>query len=306
MVDQRLPIVDSDDGIWGDILRQYLMKEHYNDDTNNTVNGGHKTITIRAGTASANSAPLKFTSGTLLSTPEAGAIEFLTDTLYFTDTSGPTRKVVATYPVSGGAEGDIYYRNSGGAFTRLAIGGADDLLSVSSGVPAWTTSLSGISIDAANNTVTNLDVADFAASAIVTEGEGISSNDNDSTLPTSAAVKDYVDNNAGGLTWVEVTGTSQSAADNSGYITNNAGLVTVTIPTTAAVGDTVRIVGKGAGGWRIAQNASETIHFGNLSTTTGTGGRLDSTNRYDSVELVCITANTDWAVASSIGNIGVT
>jgi hypothetical protein len=38
-----------------------------------------------------------------------------------------------------------------------------------------------------------LTVAKFAASAIVTEGEGIASNDNDTTIPTSAAVKDYVD-----------------------------------------------------------------------------------------------------------------
>ena len=38
-----------------------------------------------------------------------------------------------------------------------------------------------------------LTVAKFAASAIVTEAEGISSNDNDTTIPTSAAVKDYVD-----------------------------------------------------------------------------------------------------------------
>ena len=78
---QRLPIVDSDDGVWGDILRQYLMKEHYNDDTDNSVNGGHKTITVQAGTATAGTAPIKLTSGTLLTTPEAGAIEFLTDTL---------------------------------------------------------------------------------------------------------------------------------------------------------------------------------------------------------------------------------
>lgn len=45
--------------------------------------------------------------------------------------------------------------------------------------------------------VTNIDTTNFNATAIVTETEGISSNDNDTTLPTSAAVKDYVDNNAG-------------------------------------------------------------------------------------------------------------
>lgn len=43
------------------------------------------------------------------------------------------------------------------------------------------------------NSLSNVEVADFAGSAIVTESEGIGSNDNDTTLPTSAAVKDYVD-----------------------------------------------------------------------------------------------------------------
>ncbi len=107
----------------------------------------------------------------------------------------------------------------------------------------------------------------------------------------------------GGITWSEVTGTSQSAAVNSGYICNNAGLVTVTLPTTAAVGDVVRISGKGAGGWLVAQNASEIIHFGNVDTTTGVGGSLASTHRRDAVELVCVVADTEWNVLSSLGNI---
>jgi len=38
-----------------------------------------------------------------------------------------------------------------------------------------------------------LDVANFNAAAIVTEAEGIENNDNDTTLPTSAAVKAYAD-----------------------------------------------------------------------------------------------------------------
>lgn len=108
-----------------------------------------------------------------------------------------------------------------------------------------------------------------------------------------------------GITWSEVTGTSQSASVNNGYVVNNAGQVTVTLPDTAAIGDIVRIVGKGSGGWKVAQNASEVINFGNLATTTGTGGYLESTNRYDSVDLVCITANTAWNVTSSQGNITV-
>jgi hypothetical protein len=58
-----------------------------------------------------------------------------------------------------------------------------------------------------------------------------------------------------------------------------------------------------AGGWRIAQNASEVIHFGKTDTTTGTGGYLESTLARDSVELICCVTDNEWNVVSSIGNI---
>uniref|UniRef100_A0A6M3K7W2 Putative tail collar domain protein n=1 Tax=viral metagenome TaxID=1070528 RepID=A0A6M3K7W2_9ZZZZ len=50
---------------------------------------------LKAGTAAANTAPLKFTSGALLTTPEAGAMEFLTDAYYGTITTGAARKTFA-------------------------------------------------------------------------------------------------------------------------------------------------------------------------------------------------------------------
>ncbi len=136
---QRLPIVNSDDGTWGDIIRQFIQKEHYDDGTDNPVNGGHQKITVRAGTATAGTAPLKFTSGTVLTTPEAGAVEFNTDSLYFTITTGTVRKKVAIYDDSSGANGDLYYRDSSGNFTRLGVGGNGQVLKVSGGVPAWGT-----------------------------------------------------------------------------------------------------------------------------------------------------------------------
>jgi microcystin-dependent protein len=82
MTEQRLPIVNSDDGAWGDILNQYLSKEHYNTGINNTANGGHQIVTLRPGTNTAGTAPIKFTSGSLLTTPEAGAIEYSSGTFY--------------------------------------------------------------------------------------------------------------------------------------------------------------------------------------------------------------------------------
>lgn len=103
--------------------------------------------------------------------------------------------------------------------------------------------------------------------------------------------------------WTEVTGTTQAIAVDSGYIANNVGLVTLTLPAVAVVGDSVRVGGKGTGLWRIAQNAGQTIHFGTSDTTTGVAGSLTAIARYDAIELVCITANTNFLVISSIGNI---
>jgi len=73
--------------------------------------------------------------------------------------------------------------------------------------------LTNKTIDADNNTLSNIEVDNFKWSAIVTESEGIASNDNDTSIPTSAAVKDYVDNNSWGATlwvWYALTGTFAS------------------------------------------------------------------------------------------------
>jgi hypothetical protein len=43
------------------------------------------------------------------------------------------------------------------------------------------------------NSISNLEVADFAVSAIITAAEGVGSNSNDTSIPTTAAVKAYVD-----------------------------------------------------------------------------------------------------------------
>jgi len=105
-----------------------------------------------------------------------------------------------------------------------------------------------------------------------------------------------------GVTWIDQT-TSTTMAINSGYIANSGSLVTLTLPATAAEGSIVRVAGKGSGGWAIAQASGQTIHFGSSNTTTGAGGSLASTNRYDAIELLCIIANTDYSVLSCQGNV---
>ena len=79
---------------------------------------------LKAGTTAASTAPLKFTSGSLLTTAEAGAVEFLTDAYYGTITTGAARKTFAflespsfTTPALGAA---TYTTLSGGNITMNA------------------------------------------------------------------------------------------------------------------------------------------------------------------------------------------
>jgi hypothetical protein len=107
------------------------------------------------------------------------------------------------------------------------------------------------------------------------------------------------------LTWNVVGGTSQGMSVNNGYVANNAALVTITLPATAAAGTIVAVTGglSGAGGWKLAQNAGQIIHFGSVATTAGVTGYLSSNNQFDGVQLVCVNANTDFVVIASQGNI---
>ena len=72
-------------------------------------------------------------------------------------------------------------------------------------------------------------------------------------------------NVAGKFPWQVVAGTSQQAQANTGYLLTNANQVTVTLPATPDVGDVVRVSGAGAGGWRISQNAGQSILSADLN-----------------------------------------
>lgn len=96
-----------------------------------------------------------------------------------------------------------------------------------------------------------------------------------------------------------VTGTSQAMAVNNIYIANNASQVTLTLPSTVAVGDNFNVVGLGAGGWKVAQNSGQTIRLLSTVSTSGTGGSVASTTQYDSLSIICVTANTDFRIINA-------
>ncbi len=120
------------------------------------------------------------------------------------------------------------------------------------------------------------------------------------TLPTSGTLATTSQT----VIWSAVNA-SAAIAVNTGVITTGGSLVTLTLPSTAAVGSVFYVTGSaaGTGGWRIAQNSGQTINFGSVATTSGTGGSLSSSNQYDSVFLVCTAANTNFSVISAQGNL---
>ncbi len=108
---------------------------------------------------------------------------------------------------------------------------------------------------------------------------------------------------SGGFSWTNVTGTSATMVKENAYQANNAGLVTLTMPSVASssFGDTIKVGGFGAGGWKIQCVATQLIHYGSNPTTAA--GSLSSTNQYDQVEIVCSSTTTEWFVRYCQGNL---
>ena len=194
----------------------------------------------------------------------------------------------ATYPTTTTAN-RLLYSSATNTVTDLATANSATLVTSASGVPAWTSSMTNGQILIGSTGATPV-------VGTITGTSGISVAVGAGTITLSGT--------GSGIGWNEITGASQAMAPDQGYVTNNAGLVTLTLPAVAAFGTVINIVGKGAGGWRIAQGAGQQIQVGSTASTVGAGGYVESTNQYDSIELLCTTANTTWTcLGGPQGNI---
>jgi hypothetical protein len=123
--------------------------------------------------------------------------------------------------------------------------------------------------------------------ATVTAGSGISIVNGPGSITVNAT--------GALLGWTDVTGITQTMIANGGYTANNGSQVVFTLPSSAAYGTALSVIGKGAGGWKINVGAGQNMQVGSVSTTVSTGS-VASTNQFDSIDMICTTANLTWTV----------
>lgn len=237
-----------------------------------------------------NAALTANTGGIFYSTATAGAILAGTATarqmLQSGATAAPTWSTT-TWPATSTIN-QILYSSAANVIAGLATANQAVLTTGATGIPVLTAL-------ATNGQLIIGSTAGVPAAATITAGAGISVTNgaNSITIATTSA----------GFTWTDATNATYTLVAENGYVTNRGGGVTYTLPATAAVGDTIQIVGK-LGLFTIAQNANQQIVAASQNTTIGVGGSLVATNVGDCVELICITAGAScvFRVAAGIGN----
>jgi hypothetical protein len=160
-----------------------------------------------AGAGTLDGITVSNTNGTVGTAGSITNIKF-TDNLVVTGTAGGN---IATVSVSSTPTFTSVVFGSGTAITSVdtdlsSVSASDDTLASAKSIKAYvdaqdaniasdtlTFTNKTFNANGTGNSISNLEVADFAASAIVTEAEGLNSSDNDTSLPTTAAVKNYVD-----------------------------------------------------------------------------------------------------------------
>lgn len=275
--------------------------------------GGAFTTAGALTTSGAFSTTFTFTNTTSVTFPTSGTLATTSQlpTLPLSLANGGTN---ANLTASNG--GIFYSTGSAGAILAGTVTAGQILISGASTTPSWLAAGGGGTLvrsvgtawAASTTTLANsfsINTIVYAASANNLSGLATA---NSSILTTNGTgVPSWATSLPSGIapfTTVDQASASVTLAVNTQYITDNgASLVTYTLPATAAQGSIFRIVGSSSGGWKIAQASGQTCHVGSSATTAGVGGSIASTNQWDTIELVCTTANTTFATTAMQGNL---
>lgn len=114
-------------------------------------------------------------------------------------------------------------------------------------------------------------------------------------------------NGAGITSWTDVTNGASptNMVPNTGYFSDDpAANITFNLPASAAKYSIIQITNRQAAfNFTIAQASGQSIQFGSHVTTVGAGGSITSNAIGDTLELICVVADTTWQVLTSFGNL---
>jgi len=132
--------------------------------------------------------------------------------------------------------------------------------------------------------------------ATLTAGTGITITNGAGTITIAAS--------GAGISWVTTAVNVTNMAVNTGYFCISAGgALTLGLPATSVLGDTIHVSLDGATSWQITQASGQQIRLGTSTTTLGATGTITSTGQGDSIEIVCRVANTLWVAQNTVGNL---
>ena len=159
-------------------------------------------------------------------------------------------------------------------------------------------------------------IGSIAAGTLVIESEGIGSNDNDTTIPTSAAVKDYVDTNvtaqdldfqgdSGGALSIDLDSETLSIVGTSNEIetAGSGNTITVGLPNDVTIGQhlVVTVGGDSAPGSDDNKDRGIEFRYHNGSAAkVGFFGYDDSTNKFT---FIADATNTSEVFSGSAGDV---
>jgi hypothetical protein len=185
-----------------------------------------------------------------------------------------------TYSVS-----TLLYAGSANTVSGLATANSAALVTNSSGVPVWSSTMTNgqLVIGSTSGTPT---------AATLTAGTGVAI--------ANGAASITISTTGGGLAFGPIAGASQTAVVNTRYLALNSAQTTLTLPTTYAAGDMIALVGSTAntGGWIVQAATGDTIRVNNSTTSAG-GTVTSSAVGGQCIELICDVANTSWVMIST-------
>lgn len=279
------------------------------------------TLTLADGstlaTSGANSITFTSTGATSVTLPTSGTLvnSAVTSLSSLTTVGTITSGGLGTGAVLGGvtmtlgtdATGDIYYRNSGGVLTRLAIGSSGNVLTVSGGLPAWgsagggtagnpTASVGLSAVNGVASTYMRSDAAPALDQTIAPTWTGRHTFASTSTTGTGATAGSVFTYNS--LTTGDGLSVSSSSA-------TSGNLVKITSTSTAAASSTLtglNIAMSGANGTTAQTVTGASISVTNTNATSGTnvGLTLTASGATTNNEAIKITAGRlNWTAAGA-------